>query len=86
MRFAEIQSRVTALLEALPAQQRLAAKPLLDHPDDVALLSMRELARRAGVPPATMTRLAQRLGFEGFEYDGEERARMRMRDLAGGNR
>ncbi len=67
MRFAEIQSRVTALLEELPAQQRLAAKPLLDHPDDVALLSMRELARRAGVPPATMTRLAQRLGFEGFE-------------------
>ena len=40
---------------------------MLDRPDDVALLSMREQARRAGVPPATMTRLAQRLGLEGYD-------------------
>ena len=38
----------------------------MDHPSEVALLSMREQARKAGVPPATMTRLAQRLGFSGF--------------------
>src|SRR6185312_14790436 len=38
------------------------------HPTDVALLSTREQARRAGVTPATMTRLAQRLGLAG--YDG----------------
>ena len=40
---------------------------MLDRPDDVALLSMREQARRAGVPPATMTRLAKRLGLEGYD-------------------
>jgi DNA-binding MurR/RpiR family transcriptional regulator len=40
---------------------------VLDCPDDVALLSMREQARRAGVPPATMTRLAKRLGLEGYD-------------------
>jgi DNA-binding MurR/RpiR family transcriptional regulator len=28
---------------------------------------MREQARKAGVPPATMTRLAQRLGFPGYQ-------------------
>ena len=46
---------------------RTAARWVLDHPDDVALLSMRDQARRAGVPPATLTRLAQRLGFKGFD-------------------
>lgn len=45
-----------------------AARWVIDHPTDVALLSAREQARRAGVTPATMTRLAQRLGLDG--YDG----------------
>ncbi|WP_363217011.1 hypothetical protein [Mesorhizobium sp.] len=40
---------------------------MLDRPRDVALLSMRKLAREAGVQPSTMTRLAKRLGFGGFE-------------------
>ena len=52
---------------------------MLDRPDDVALLSMREQARRAGVPPATMTRLAKRLGLDGYDsvrelYAGAVRA------------
>jgi DNA-binding MurR/RpiR family transcriptional regulator len=40
---------------------------VLDRPSDVALLSMREQARQAGVQPATMTRLAKRLGLEGYD-------------------
>ena len=40
---------------------------MLDEPRDVALLSMREQARQAGVQPATMTRLAQRLGLDGYD-------------------
>ncbi len=53
---------------------------MLDRPDDVALLSMREQARRAGVPAATMTRLAKRLGLDGYDdvralYAGAVRAR-----------
>lgn len=44
-----------------------AAGFIMDHPSEVALLSMREQARKAGVPPATMTRLAQRLGFPGYQ-------------------
>ena len=50
----------------LPPQLQTAARWLLDHRDDVAFLSMREVARRAAVAPATMTRLAQRLGYDGF--------------------
>jgi DNA-binding MurR/RpiR family transcriptional regulator len=53
--------------EALSPQLQTAARYMLDRPDDVALLSMREQARRAGVPPATMTRLAKRLGLEGYD-------------------
>lgn len=51
----------------MPAQLQVAARFVLDHPKDVALLSMREQAKRAGVPPATMTRLAQRMGFPGYD-------------------
>lgn len=53
--------------ERMPRQMKVAARWLHDHPTEVALLSMRAQARRAGVPPATLTRLAQRLGFDGFD-------------------
>ncbi len=43
-----------------------AATYLLSHPDDVAVFSMRELARHADVPPVTLVRLAQRLGLPGY--------------------
>jgi DNA-binding MurR/RpiR family transcriptional regulator len=61
---------IDAIKEAfdkLPPQLQSAARYVLDHPQDVALLSMREQARRAGVRPWTMMRLAQRLGFDGYE-------------------
>lgn len=63
----DIRDRILAGFDRLPPRMQAAAKRLLDHPDDVALLSMRELAKRADVEPATMTRLAQRLGFQGFD-------------------
>jgi len=44
-----------------------AATFLINRPHEVALLSMREQAKLAGVQPITMTRLAQTLGFAGFE-------------------
>jgi DNA-binding MurR/RpiR family transcriptional regulator len=58
---------IVEAFEALSPQLQTAARYVLDRPDDVALLSMREQARRAGVPPATMTRLAKRLGLEGYD-------------------
>lgn len=67
MRIEDLHECMLSNFEGLPRQLKSAAKRLLDHPDDIALLSMREVARRAKVTPATMTRLAQRLGFEGFE-------------------
>jgi DNA-binding MurR/RpiR family transcriptional regulator len=62
---------VAALLKAgfdgLSPQLQEAARWVVDHPADVALLTTREQARRAGVAPATMTRLAQRIGLKGYD-------------------
>jgi DNA-binding MurR/RpiR family transcriptional regulator len=58
---------IVEAFDALSPQLQTAARYMLACPDDVALLSMREQARRAGVPPATMTRLAKRLGLEGYD-------------------
>src|SRR3984885_9420461 len=58
---------IVATFDALPPQLQTAARYVLESPDDVALLSMREQARRAGVPAATMTRLAKRLGLDGYD-------------------
>lgn len=44
-----------------------AARWVVAHPVGVGLESMRSCARSAGVTPATMTRLARQLGFDGFE-------------------
>lgn len=62
-----LADRIIQSFDSLPAQLGTAARYVLDNPDDVALLSMREQARRAGVQPWTMTRLAKRLGFDGYE-------------------
>ncbi|WP_349367947.1 MurR/RpiR family transcriptional regulator [Salinarimonas sp.] len=51
----------------LPPTLKAAARFVLNHPDEVALLSTREQARRAGVSPAALTRLAQRLDLAGHE-------------------
>ncbi|MDO9359597.1 MAG: MurR/RpiR family transcriptional regulator [Polaromonas sp.] len=54
-------------LEGLSPELLRAARWIESHPREVALHSMRECGRRAGLAPATLTRLAQALGFQGFE-------------------
>ena len=62
-----LSQRVVARFDNLSAQLQVAARYVLDHPRDVALLSMREQARKAGVRPATMTRFAKQLGLSGYD-------------------
>src|SRR5260370_17737757 len=62
---------IVEAFDALSPQLQTAARYMLDRPDDVALLSMREQARRAGVPPATMTPLAKRLALDGYDSSRE---------------
>lgn len=67
MEQAEIISRLKAMYEQLPRQERQAARFVLDHSQEVAMTSMREQSGLAGVPPSTMTRLAKRLGLSGYD-------------------
>ncbi|MCV3211638.1 MurR/RpiR family transcriptional regulator [Mesorhizobium sp. YC-39] len=53
--------------ERMPRQLQLAARFVLDHPQDVALMSMREQAHLAGVSHTTMMRLARWVGLDGYE-------------------
>ena len=64
---APLTNQIIETFDEMSAQLQAAARYVLDRPRDVALLSMREQARKAGVQPATMTRLAQRLGLEGYD-------------------
>jgi len=62
----DVLQRVTRAFDALPPKLGHAAHWLIDHPADVALLSMREQARSAGVSAPTMVRLALALGFADY--------------------
>ena len=61
--FSAAQDRILEELPSLSTELRKAARFLLDHPDEVALVSMRVLASRSEVTPTTFVRLARRLGF-----------------------
>lgn len=67
MQDAPLAEALKAAFDDMPRQLQHAARWMLEHGDDVALLSMREQARRAGVHPVTLTRLAQRMGFGGYD-------------------
>ena len=64
---AEFIAELRSQFGALSPRIREAARWVLDHPVDVALLTLREQARRSGVTPATFTRLAQRFGLKGYD-------------------
>ena len=51
----------------LSRQLKKCAAYILEHPSEVATLSMRRVAARADVPPSTMSRLAQALGFSTYD-------------------
>ncbi|MBI0434413.1 MurR/RpiR family transcriptional regulator [Roseomonas sp. KE0001] len=54
-------------LPGLPPRLQAAGRYVAQHDFDAATRSMRDLAAAAGAPPATFTRLAQALGYTGWE-------------------
>ncbi|WP_146585906.1 MurR/RpiR family transcriptional regulator [Puniceibacterium confluentis] len=51
----------------LPRGLRMAAKYVVDHPSDFGLDPIRESAKKIGVSTYTLVRLAERLGFGGYD-------------------
>jgi DNA-binding MurR/RpiR family transcriptional regulator len=84
-----LAGQIVEHFDDLTPQLQAAARFVLDNPQDVAMLSMREQARRAGLPPVTMMRLARQLGFPGYrEFRGVfaealRRPRWRFSERAG---
>lgn len=62
-----LRERIITRFNDMSPQLRQAARYILEHPQETALVSMRELSRHAGVQPSTMTRLAKFLGFQGYD-------------------
>jgi DNA-binding MurR/RpiR family transcriptional regulator len=63
----EIDDRLRQLMPEMRGPMAEAIRFILANKDEIPVRSMRELAKRAGVPPVTLVRLAQRLGFDGFD-------------------
>ena len=61
-----LSTRLLAHINDLSKQQRLIAEYLLDNQQEVAFLSVPQLAERSGASEATVVRLCQRIGFSGF--------------------
>ncbi|BBK43886.1 sigma factor regulator FecR [Allostella vacuolata] len=51
---------------ALPGRLQQVAEFTLDHPTDVALATVAEVAQRTGVQPSAIVRFARAFGFNGF--------------------
>ena len=51
---------------SLSPKMKAAARFVVDHPNEVVITSMRNLALRADTQPATLVRLAQQLGYAGW--------------------
>ena len=62
-----LRERIVSRFDGMSPQLRQAARYILEHPQEVALVSMRELSRNAGVQPSTMTRLAKFLDLPGYD-------------------
>lgn len=62
-----LRDQIILRFDTMPPQLQQAARHVLENPQEVALVSMRRLARSAGVQPATMTRLAKFLDLGGYD-------------------
>lgn len=58
--------RIKGLYDSLKRAERMAADYLLSAPEEVSEIGVVEFAQRAGCSEATVVRLAQRLGYDGF--------------------
>ncbi len=59
-------------LDELTRSQKVLALYLLQHPEKIGYLSIRELAKTAGVSLATVVRLCKHLGYAGYIELGQE--------------
>src|SRR5690606_12701984 len=94
----ELRAEILDRYDGLSNRLQQAARYTLEHPNEVALETVTELAKRAGVQPSVFVRLSQAFSFSGFSefqkvFQGAlarrspsygERIRL-MREVSGGD-
>lgn len=75
-----LREQIESQLSSLSKKQRLVAEYILANPTTMLFASVAEVAEVSNVDPATVVRLAKRLGYSGFP---ELRERLRVENLAG---
>jgi DNA-binding MurR/RpiR family transcriptional regulator len=63
-----VWQRMTEHFETFSPSERKLANFMLEHTDEVPFLSTSELAERTRLSTASVTRFAQRLGYEGYPH------------------
>ena len=63
----QILNLLSAGLSKMTPQVRKAASFLLEHPSDISISSINELAKAANVKPNTLVRMARSCGFDGYD-------------------
>ena len=66
MSYDELRGAIAQRQRALSGRLQQIAEFVLDHPTEVALGTVAEVAARSGVPPSAIVRFAHALGFGGF--------------------
>jgi DNA-binding MurR/RpiR family transcriptional regulator len=66
MSYDELRGAIAQKHRALSGRLQQIAEFVLDHPTEVALGTVAEVAARSGVPPSAIVRFAHALGFGGF--------------------
>jgi len=77
---------MTRALPSMSPALRRAASYVIDHPRDVGANSMRSMAARASIHPNTFVRLAQHIGFSGYDDMRETFRNFVVADQIGGFR
>ncbi len=64
--YGEFVESLMARKPSLSRRLQQVAQYLLNNPEDAAIFTIVEIARRANVPPSAITRFAKEVGFDGF--------------------
>ena len=81
--YLQVNENLKDLFPGLPRALKIAATYMLEHPGDIATLSMRQIAANAGVSLPNFSRIAKALGFETYgELREVYRKQVQQNDIA----
>ena len=62
----KLRKKIQSRISAFTVTDKKIANYLLEHPSEIPLISVQELARRLHAGPASIVRVANKLGYDGF--------------------